>query len=172
MTGPISLEHTEEEYTDILTPLGVIRLSAMQKHITSVRAAPEGNSMHPSPTPSPLLPPLLQEGRSQIEAWFARRLLRFDLPLVPAATPAQQALRAFLLALPFGRTCSYKEVAQAVGSSPRAIGGGCGRNPLPILVPCHRIVAARGALGGYSGFNGLATKTWLLAFERETTCFT
>lgn len=167
MTDPMPLDDTEE-FTDILTPLGVIRLFAVGNHLTSLRAAPEEHSMRPSPASSPLL----HEARSQIEAWFARQLSCFDLPLAPATTPMQDELRRFLLALPFGRTCSYKEAAEALGSSPRAIGGACGRNPLPLVVPCHRIVAAQGKLGGYSGFNGLATKTWLLAFEGNTSCFT
>ena len=116
--------------------------------------------------------PLLRDAREQIDAWFARRLHRFDLPLAPAPTPAQYALRAFLLNLPFGNTCSYKDAAETLGSAPRAIGGGCGRNPFPLVVPCHRIIASDGTLGGYSGFDGLATKKWLLAFERNPACFT
>jgi methylated-DNA-[protein]-cysteine S-methyltransferase len=66
--------------------------------------------------------------------------------------------------IPYGQTRRYGELAMAVGSAPRAIGGACGRNPIPIVVPCHRVLAS-GGLGGYSGGQGLATKRALLAFE-------
>ena len=109
--------------------------------------------------------PLLLEVRAQLEAYFARRLRRFDLPLVPAATMFQQRIRDFMLSIPSGETRSYGEAASSLGSAPRAVGQACGRNPIPVIVPCHRIIAAAGRIGGFSGGDGLPTKRRLLALE-------
>jgi methylated-DNA-[protein]-cysteine S-methyltransferase len=108
---------------------------------------------------------LLHEARAQLLAYFAGRLGRFDLPLVPAGSRFQQAVWQAMLAIPSGAVRTYGEVAAELRASPRAVGGACGRNPIPIIVPCHRIVAAAGALGGYSGAGGTATKRFLLALE-------
>jgi methylated-DNA-[protein]-cysteine S-methyltransferase len=108
---------------------------------------------------------LLRLAARQIEEYFARRRHSFDLPLAPAATPFQSRLRAAMCAIPFGETRSYAELARVVGSAPRAVGQGCGRNPLPLLVPCHRVIAASGRLGGFSAGDGVATKQRLLQHE-------
>ena len=111
--------------------------------------------------------PLLAEAARQLAAYFAGSLRDFDLPLAPAASPFQARMRAAMLAIPFGETRTYGDLAQELGGNtdPRAVGQGCGANPLPILVPCHRVVAAGGKLGGYSGGSGRATKRWLLGHE-------
>ena len=111
--------------------------------------------------------PLLAEAARQLAAYFAGSLRDFDLPLAPAASPFQARMRAAMLAIPFGETRTYGELARDLGDNtdPRAIGQGCGANPLPILVPCHRVVAAGGKLGGYSGGSGRTTKRWLLGHE-------
>jgi methylated-DNA-[protein]-cysteine S-methyltransferase len=108
--------------------------------------------------------PLLIETRRQIEAYFARRLDRFDLPLKPQGSPHEQHVWAAMRQIPYGETRSYSELAFAVGSGPRAVGRACGRNPIPIVIPCHRVLAKSG-LGGYSGGQGLPTKRLLLALE-------
>jgi methylated-DNA-[protein]-cysteine S-methyltransferase len=114
--------------------------------------------------------PLLAEARRQIDAYFAGALRAFDLPLAIEGTDFQRAVWAAMLAIPFGAVRTYGDVAAELGGAARAVGGACGENKLPILVPCHRIVAAGGALGGYSGGEGVATKRFLLALEgrRET----
>ena len=89
----------------------------------------------------------------------------FDLPVSSAGTVHDHAVWQALRDIPPGETRSYGDIARTVRSSPRAVGGACGRNPLPIIVPCHRIVAAGGALGGYSGPGGLQTKQFLLKLE-------
>jgi methylated-DNA-[protein]-cysteine S-methyltransferase len=109
--------------------------------------------------------PLLREARAQLEAYFAGRLQRFNLPLVLAGSRFQQAVWQAMLAIPSGAVRTYGEVAVELCASPRAVGGACGKNPIPIIVPCHRIVAANGALGGYSGADGAETKRFLLALE-------
>jgi methylated-DNA-[protein]-cysteine S-methyltransferase len=109
--------------------------------------------------------PLLREARAQLVAYFAGHLRRFDLPLALAGSPFQQAVWQAMLAIPSGAVRTYGDVAAELGASARAVGGACGRNPIPIIVPCHRIVAANGALGGYSGAGGAETKRFLLALE-------
>ena len=109
--------------------------------------------------------PLLVEARRQVEAYFDGALTRFDLPLAPHGTAFQRRVWAALAAIPFGATRSYGALAAELGSHARAVGGACGRNPLPLLIPCHRVLAAGGGLGGYSGQDGVATKAWLLRHE-------
>lgn len=113
----------------------------------------------------PVASPLLQEAREQLAAYFAGRLRRFDLPLAPRGTPFQLRVWRALQDIPYGRTCSYSELATAVGSprACRAVGQANGRNPLMIVIPCHRVIAAGGGLGGYSG--GLDIKRFLLRLE-------
>lgn len=103
----------------------------------------------------------------QLAAWFAGERTTFDVPLAPAATPRGEVLRAALIALPYGETQSYGAFARLHQSSPRAVGQLCARNPFPIIVPCHRITAASGALGHYSAGRGAITKGWLLDHEQR-----
>ncbi|MCW0236007.1 MAG: methylated-DNA--[protein]-cysteine S-methyltransferase [Ferrovibrio sp.] len=111
---------------------------------------------------------LLAEAARQLEVYFTDGRFRFDLPLEPAGTDFQRAVWDFMLAIPAGRTRSYGEAATAIGSGPvdsRAVGSACGANPIPVIIPCHRILAAGGDAGGYSGKGGLDTKRWLLRHE-------
>lgn len=108
--------------------------------------------------------PLLRRARAQVEAYFAGERESFDLPLAPQGTEFQRRVWRELTAIPKGRVLTYGELASRLSSSPRAIGGACGANPIPVIIPCHRVLA-RGGLGGYSGAGGVATKTWLLTFE-------
>lgn len=109
--------------------------------------------------------PLLRGARRQIDDYFVGRRRAFDLPLSPAGSPFQRRVWEAMRAIPFGDRRSYGEIAAEIGSAPRAVGGACGRNPLPILIPCHRVVAANGRLGGYSGEGGAVTKRSLLDLE-------
>ena len=109
--------------------------------------------------------PLLAEAARQLKAYLAGRLRSFDLPLNLAGSPFQRRVFEAMRAIPYGAVLSYGDLARALDSAPRAIGGACGANPLPILVPCHRVVASHHRLGGYSGHGGLATKRFLLGLE-------
>jgi len=109
--------------------------------------------------------PLLAEARRQVEAYFAGELAAFDLPVAPAGTPHQQKVWRAMQDIPFGEYQTYGALSAAIGSSPRAVGTACGRNPLPIIIPCHRVLAAGGGIGGYSGNGGTATKRYLLSLE-------
>jgi len=109
--------------------------------------------------------PLLRRARDQLQDFFDGKRLTFDLPLAPHGSDFQKRVWAALCAIPPGETRSYADIARAIGSAPRAVGGANGANPIPIIIPCHRVVAADGSLGGYSGGDGPATKRFLLDLE-------
>ena len=104
--------------------------------------------------------------RAQLRAYFNRELKRFDVALAPVGTPFQLKVWQALLTIPYGELVSYKDIAEAVGNpkASRAVGGAVGKNPLPIIVPCHRCVGSDGSLTGFGG--GLDTKKRLLDLER------
>ena len=113
---------------------------------------------------------LARRAVAQLQAYFADARRPLDLPLALAGTPFQQRVWAALRAIPAGETRQYGELARLLGSGPRAVGGACRANPIPLFVPCHRVVAAGGA-GGFMGrIEGpaLALKQWLL--HHEQTC--
>lgn len=110
--------------------------------------------------------PLLLEARRQLRDYFAGLLTRFDLPLAPRGAEFERQVWRLMEAIPYGQTRSYGELAAALAAPARAVGQACGRNPLPIVIPCHRVLAAGGALGGYSGSGGAETKRRLLVLER------
>lgn len=105
--------------------------------------------------------------KAQLRAYFDRRLTRFDLPLAPAGTPFQLRVWEALRAIPYGQLVSYKAIAEAVGNpkAVRAVGGANSKNPLPIIVPCHRVIGSDGSLTGFGG--GLETKKRLIDLERR-----
>ena len=108
---------------------------------------------------------LLREARRQLAAYFAGKLREFDLPLSLAGSPFQQRVWQAMQHIPFGATRSYGELAHETDSAPRAVGYACATNPIAIIVPCHRVLAAGQRIGGYSGGEGLATKRRLLELE-------
>jgi methylated-DNA-[protein]-cysteine S-methyltransferase len=108
--------------------------------------------------------PLLVAARDQMLAYFDGRLTRFDLPLRIAGTESQRRVCAAMQAIPFGETRRYGDLARELGLSAQAVGRLCGRNPIPVIVPCHRVLGAAG-LGGYSGQGGIETKVALLRHE-------
>ncbi|CAA7621099.1 methylated-DNA--[protein]-cysteine S-methyltransferase [Magnetospirillum sp. SS-4] len=109
--------------------------------------------------------PLLLKARDQLEEYFEGRRTTFDLPLAPHGTPFQRRVWNALSEIPFGATLTYGQLADRLGTAPRALGGACGRNPIPVVIPCHRVLAAGGGLGGYSGIDGIETKEFLLRLE-------
>jgi len=141
----------------IPSPIGQLTIDEIDDAIVAIRwaDAPAGNGS-----------PLLAETARQLAAYFDGRLSRFDLPLAPAGSPFETRVWSAMQAIPYGETRSYGDLAKAVGSAPRAVGGACGKNPIPVVIPCHRVLA-KGGLGGYSGAGGLATKQHLLALERN-----
>jgi len=110
---------------------------------------------------------VFREVRDQLSAYFAGKLRAFDVPVAGAGTEFQKAVWKELLTIPFGATQTYGELAKRLGdaNASRAVGAANGRNPIGIIVPCHRVVGANGSLTGYAG--GLERKQWLLAHERR-----
>lgn len=112
--------------------------------------------------------PLIKEAAQQLSSYFAGELKDFSLPLAPVGTNFQKKVWKALCEIPYGKTASYKEIAVKVGSpqAARAVGLANNRNPIPIIIPCHRVIGADGSLTGYAG--GLALKQRLLNIERVT----
>ena len=108
--------------------------------------------------------PLLAEAGAQLEAYFAHRLTRFDLPMSMPSTPFQHGVYEALHSIGYGRTKTYGDIADYVQGSAQAVGRACGANRIPILIPCHRVLGAT-SLGGFSGRGGVETKVFLLRHE-------
>ena len=119
--------------------------------------------------------PLLTRAAEQLEEYFAGTRTDFDLPLAPGGSAFQRAICDQMLRIPYGETRTYGDLAAALDTAPRAVGIACGRNTIPIVIPCHRVVGAGGALTGYSGGDGVETKSFLLRLEgvhpRQSTLF-
>ncbi|ONG53372.1 cysteine methyltransferase [Pseudoroseomonas deserti] len=142
-----------------LTPLGSLTLSEEDGAIV---ALDWGRGRDQEETP------LLVMAREQVQDYFDGQRPGFDLPLAPHGTPYQKRVWTALQAIPPGETRSYAELAASIGSVARAVGQANGCNPIPIIIPCHRVVGAGGTLGGYSGGEGAATKRYLLDLERRS----
>ncbi len=138
------------------SPVG--RLLILEEDEAIVRVDWAGERSAGEPTP------LLAEARRQLAAYFAGRLRHFDLPLRPQGSPFDHKVWAAMRQIPYGETRCYGDLAHDIGSAPRAVGNACGHNPIPIVIPCHRVLA-RSGLGGYSGNGGVMTKRALLALE-------
>jgi methylated-DNA-[protein]-cysteine S-methyltransferase len=144
------------------SPVGELLLQTDGEHLTSI-------SFQPFRTPTwdaEPANPVLEMAREQLEEYFAGRRRHFDVPLAAAGTPFQQRVWASLRAIPYGRTASYGEIARSLGlpaGASRAVGVANGANPIPIMVPCHRVIGSTGLLTGYAG--GLARKQLLLRLE-------
>jgi methylated-DNA-[protein]-cysteine S-methyltransferase len=134
--------------------------------LTVVEEAGAITALHFGARPGAMATPLLAAACDQLYGYFYCGLAAFELPLRPVGTPFQQAVWQAMLAIPKGRVETYGALAAAVGSprAAQAVGSACGKNPIPILIPCHRVVAGT-HLGGYSGAGGVETKAALLTLE-------
>jgi methylated-DNA-[protein]-cysteine S-methyltransferase len=144
----------------IASPVGRLALEADGEALSAVRWASAAEK-----TPKTNSTAVLREAAHQLERYFAGRLKIFDLPLAPHGTDFHERVWSLMRDIPFGETATYGGMAMALGSGARAVGTACGRNPIPIIVPCHRVLASGGKVGGYSGGQGLPTKRRLLALE-------
>ncbi|MDJ0943388.1 MAG: methylated-DNA--[protein]-cysteine S-methyltransferase [Kiloniellales bacterium] len=140
------------------TPLGRLRLVEAEGRITRLKWRDGADSKEAPPSP------LLAEAGRQLAAYLDGGLEAFDLPLAPAGSAFQSSVWREMIRIPYGEVLTYGEMAARTGGSARAVGGACGANPIPLIIPCHRVVAGEG-LGGYSGGGGLATKRRLLVLE-------
>ena len=145
----------------IATPIGTVTITAAADALTDVQICPGDAPDVAAPTN-----PLLIEAVRQLSAYFAGTLRDFDLPLAPLHSNRGMVLRAGVVAIPYGTTLTYGLLAKLLGSAPRAIGQACRRNPLPIIIPCHRVTSTAGP-EYYSGGDGAATKAWLIDFEHR-----
>lgn len=145
----------EDARASCVTPVGTLTLT---QRGGAISALDWGTCDDQSPTP------LLTQAIEQLHAYFSGTLTRFSLPLAPPVSAFTARVLNQMQHIPYGQTRPYGALAKALQSAPRAVGGACGRNPIPIIIPCHRVLA-RGHMGGYSGFGGLETKKALLQLE-------
>jgi methylated-DNA-[protein]-cysteine S-methyltransferase len=148
------------QQTMLPTPFGPIRLRADAAGLRELAFVDDAAAAAPPPAG------LLAEARDQLEAYFAGERTAFELPLAPVGTPFHERVWALVSAIGHGETASYGELAARLGvpTAARAVGAANGRNPIAIVIPCHRVVGARGALTGYA--YGVDRKAGLLALER------
>lgn len=145
--------------TYLATPIGYLRIEGGQKGIQSVTFVDQVED------PSELVPEVLQEAVIQLKEYFQKERSQFDLQLDPDGTPFQKEVWKALQNIPFGKQISYQEMANRLGDPKviRAAASANGKNPIGIIIPCHRVVGSDGSLVGYAG--GLHRKKWLLAHE-------
>ncbi len=143
-------------------PFGALGVQVVGEHLSGLEFLPPD-----TPTRNPTTP-FQRRVAAELEAYYASPTHRFSLPLQFSGTPFRQQVWAILQTIPAGQTRSYGQLARQLGSAARAVGQAVGDNPIPIIIPCHRVVAADGSLGGFNhsrvGFTQ-AIKRWLLAHE-------
>jgi methylated-DNA-[protein]-cysteine S-methyltransferase len=146
----------------IKTPLGIATIIGDEDGISVISVSDEGEISNAIPT-------ILQDAVSQLNAYFDGKRNDFDFKLNPEGTDFQQKVWKGLLEIPFGKTCSYMDLSKKLGDvkAIRAVASANGKNPLWIVVPCHRVIGTDGSLTGYAG--GLWRKKWLLEHENPTT---
>jgi methylated-DNA-[protein]-cysteine S-methyltransferase len=151
------------------SPVGELRIVAQDGAVTAIEFSPFRESVDGRPRgPRRDDDPLLGEVVEQLTAYFARELKDFDLPLAPHGSDFQQRVWLELQRIGYGETASYGQVAHRLGmtnAASRAVGLANGRNPIPIVIPCHRVIGANGTLTGYAG--GVARKQTLLELEQD-----
>lgn len=143
------------------SPVGLLKIETDEKQLLSISfvSSPENDS--------DFQPEILDETARQLEEYFKGRRKKFDLKLAPEGTLFQQKVWQQIIKVEYGETATYQKVAQQVGTEKhtRAVGLANGQNPIPIIVPCHRIIGANGKLTGYAG--GIDRKKWLLQHEMK-----
>lgn len=143
----------------IPTPLGIAKLEGTQDGISAVSV------LNTEETPTDVIPEVLEDAVYQLQEYFEGKRENFNLQLNPEGTPFQQGVWKALLNIPYGKTMSYLELSKKLGDvkAIRAVAAANGKNPLWIIVPCHRVIGSDGSLTGYAG--GLHRKKWLLEHE-------
>ena len=146
----------------LATPIGKLGITILDDKLSSVDFL---TSQHATKTSNH---PLIQQITTELEFYFQNNQHRFQLPLEPEGTPFQKKVWQALREIPYGTTISYGELAKQLSTSSRAIGNACRRNPIPVIVPCHRVVA-KASIGGFVGKTHgemIDIKQWLLAHEK------
>jgi methylated-DNA-[protein]-cysteine S-methyltransferase len=169
-TDTVSSSGTQDRYIHrISSPIGRIELTSDGSAITSLTIERDGVlplEFEPA-TPPHALPPVLVTAASQLDEYFAGSRRHFDVPVRLDGTAFQRSVWAQLQQLHWGEVISYGELGLTTGraTAGRAVGGAVGANPVPIIVPCHRVLASNGRITGYSAGEGVPTKVWLLDHE-------
>lgn len=162
-----AMQHaTPPDYlTRVESPIGRLEIGSDGTAITSLSIERDGHLPWEG-TPD-IDAPVLAAARIQLAEYFAGRRTEFDLPVVATGTAFQEQVWRALDEVPYGTVLSYGELGRITGraTAGRAIGGAVGANPVPIIIPCHRVLASDGRITGYSGGNGIPTKAWLLDHE-------
>ncbi len=144
------------------TPFALLGIRTAADRVTGIEYLPTtGRAQAPTGA-------LAERVVRQLECWLADPQFRFTLPLAPADTPFRQRVRHALSTIPVGESRTYGELARLLHTAPRAVGGACGANAIALVVPCHRVVASMGALGGFMGVttgDPITVKRWLLTHE-------
>jgi len=143
------------------SPIGPLEMTGTKKYLTGIRFAREMGKDTTTRPPAPL-----NDAYTQLDEYFKGKRKDFSLPLAPEGTEFQQSVWHELETVPFGQTVAYGDIARAIGrpKACRAVGGANNKNPIPIIIPCHRIIGANGSLTGYG--SGLWRKAWLLKHEK------
>jgi methylated-DNA-[protein]-cysteine S-methyltransferase len=152
-------------YAYLDTPIGTLLIVGDNSAILRITFPQRGRAAKPEPEWQESQRGPVGEAMRQLREYFAGKRAEFDLPLAPEGTAFQRSVWRQLQEIPYGETISYGELARRVGNpkASRAVGSANGANPLPIVIPCHRVIAGDGSLGGFGG--GLPTKQTLLALE-------
>ncbi|MFT6220741.1 MAG: methylated-DNA-[protein]-cysteine S-methyltransferase [Candidatus Endobugula sp.] len=145
----------------IMSPLGTLQIEASNRGLTRLVFVDE----LPTVTSTN---PVTDEAKQQLQDYFTDKQTSFDVPLDPKGTDFQQSVWRYLATIPYGQTVSYQDVANGIDNpkAVRAVGAANGKNPIAIIVPCHRVIGKDGSLTGYAW--GVETKLWLLKHEKET----
>jgi methylated-DNA-[protein]-cysteine S-methyltransferase len=146
------------------SPLGPLTLESEDGVLTKLTIGKSGQKVEETTNPSLAI---FQEATTQLGEYFAGTRASFDLAISWAGTPFQESVWKALRAIPYGTSVGYQELGEqaGVGRAPRAVGGAVGANPLPIIVPCHRVLSKQKTITGYSGGEGIPTKVALLELE-------
>ena len=155
-----------QQYGILPSPLGKVLISGNSAALEQISFLAGEKAIEPEPDWESG-GELIEQAKRQIGAYFAGALKQFDLPLSPRGTPFQARVWAALVEIPYGQTISYGELARRIEkpTAARAVGAANGRNPLPLVIPCHRVIGSSGELTGYGG--GLQIKQCLLELERQ-----
>ena len=159
----VSTTEARVSTAQLVTPIGVVTVAATDSAVVAVGLPGDGEPGCVDEVPTGVL----ADAMRQLGEYFEGLRTEFDLPVDVAGTDFQHAAWSVLSTIPHGETISYGEQARRMGrpTAVRAVGAANGRNPVPVIVPCHRVIGANGSLTGFAG--GLATKTWLLEHERR-----
>jgi methylated-DNA-[protein]-cysteine S-methyltransferase len=149
----------------IETPIGVLHAAFDDEGRLTELGFRESSSLRAAESSSSSTTRRLEDLKTQLREYFAGKRRSFDFPLAPKGTEFQLAVWNALLAIPYGDTTTYAELARRIGrpSAVRAVGAANGANPIPVIIPCHRVIGSNGTLTGYGG--GIERKQWLLALE-------